>query len=86
MMGLTPYELKARTRLLLRRAVLTRLAREPSDYPEGELARVEAALRRMDDGRYGICERCLQTIGAQTLLTEPASSLCAECVAHRQSQ
>ncbi len=40
----------------------------------------------MDDGRYGICERCLQTIGAQTLLTEPASSLCAECVAHRQSQ
>ena len=79
-MGLTPGEVRARTRLLLRRAVLLRSAEERSGNSRGQLAEVEAALRRMDAGRYGVCERCFEAIGAQSPLTDPVSVLCPKCI------
>lgn len=45
---------------------------------EAELAGVELALRRLDDGTYGECERCGQPIPAATLEAEPTTSRCAE--------
>jgi len=78
-MGLTPAETKARARLLMRRAVLARAGKDRTLDPEEELSRIEEALRRIDDGRYGICDRCGAAIGAQALLGNPASSICLAC-------
>jgi RNA polymerase-binding transcription factor DksA len=79
-MGLTPAETRARTRLLMRREVLSRAGQDRSEDPEAELTRIEAALRRIDEGRYGICDACGAAIGAQVLLVNPDSSLCSSCV------
>jgi RNA polymerase-binding transcription factor DksA len=78
-MGLTPAETRAKIRLLMRRAVLARAGQDRSEDPEAELNRIEAALRRIDEGRYGICDACGGAIGAQVLLAHPASPLCSAC-------
>jgi DnaK suppressor protein len=83
-MGLTPAESRARARLLLRRAVLSRAGRDRSEDPQTELSRIEAALRRMDEGRYGVCDECGEPIGAQVLLANPASPLCSGCAAEER--
>ena len=80
-MGLTPAETRARNRLLARRAVLSRAGRDRTEDPESELNRIEAALRRIDDGSYGVCDACGSAIGAQVLLANPASPLCSACAA-----
>ena len=40
---------------------------------------VEHALRRMDDGTYGTCERCGQEIDLERLEAVPFARLCIEC-------
>ena len=77
-MGLTPAETRARARLLMRRAVLTRPGQDRNEDPQWELDRIEAALRRIDEGRYGVCDDCGEPIGAQVLLVNPASPLCSD--------
>jgi RNA polymerase-binding transcription factor DksA len=64
----------------MRRAVLSRAGQDRSEDPESELGRIEAALRRIDEGRYGVCDACGEPIGAQVLLANPASPLCSECL------
>jgi len=44
-----------------------------------QVAAAEAALRRLDEGRYGVCERCGQPIGAERLAARPAASTCVRC-------
>jgi RNA polymerase-binding transcription factor DksA len=44
---------------------------------EVELADVEHALRRLDEGTYGVCEACGSAIGAERLAAFPAARLCA---------
>ena len=63
----------------MRRAVLSRAGQDRSEDPEAELTRIEAALRRIDEGRYGICDVCGQAIGAQVLLVHPDSPVCSAC-------
>lgn len=43
---------------------------------EHELAAVERALQRLDDGAYGTCEACGDTIADQVLETSPATLFC----------
>jgi RNA polymerase-binding transcription factor DksA len=43
---------------------------------EAELADVERALRRIDDGRYGKCEACGADIGDDRLEAMPATRFC----------
>ena len=43
------------------------------------LADVEAALRRMDTGTYGRCERCGEPIADERLEALPAARLCLRC-------
>ncbi len=43
---------------------------------EAELADVERALRRLDDGTYGSCEACGQPIGDARLEAMPAARFC----------
>src|SRR4029077_17421159 len=44
-----------------------------------QVAAVDAALRRLDEGRYGVCERCGQPIGAERMAARPAAATCVRC-------
>jgi RNA polymerase-binding transcription factor DksA len=44
-----------------------------------QLEETEAALRRLDDGTYGLCERCQNVIDAGRLEALPAARLCMSC-------
>jgi RNA polymerase-binding transcription factor DksA len=46
-----------------------------------QLDDISAALRRLDDGRYGICERCGGPVGADRLRARPAARTCITCAA-----
>ena len=49
------------------------------DNSETVLAAIEAALRRIDAGTYGICERCGKQIPAERLEARPWAALCIDC-------
>jgi DnaK suppressor protein len=40
---------------------------------------IEAALARIEDGTYGVCESCGQPIGKMRLQAFPRATLCMEC-------
>ncbi len=44
-----------------------------------EMAQVEAALHRLDEGIYGDCIDCGEPIALQRLLVQPAAVRCAAC-------
>lgn len=46
---------------------------------EHDLARIEAALERLDAGRYGYCQECGAAIGVKRLDGDPAAAFCAPC-------
>ena len=45
----------------------------------GELTRVEAALRALDDGTYGTCASCGNTIATERLEALPWAPTCIDC-------
>ncbi|MDQ1439541.1 MAG: hypothetical protein QOK43_3170 [Acidimicrobiaceae bacterium] len=45
---------------------------------EGELADIEHAMQRLDDGSYGTCEACGKVIGDDRLEAMPAARFCLE--------
>lgn len=49
-----------------------------------QVAAVDAALRRLAEGRYGVCERCGQPIGAERLAARPAALTCIRCAGSRR--
>lgn len=48
---------------------------------EARLARVTSALRSIDKGRYGTCERCGKEIPTERLEVRPDATLCVTCQA-----
>ena len=48
------------------------------------LIEVSDALRRFDEGTYGACERCGQTIDWARLEALPAARLCIRCQEHKE--
>ncbi len=48
---------------------------------QGRLESVRAALRAMDKGTYGVCERCGSEIPLERLEIYPDASLCVKCQA-----
>jgi hypothetical protein len=44
-----------------------------------DLARIEAALERLDAGSYGYCQGCGSAIGVTRLDGDPAAALCLAC-------
>jgi len=46
---------------------------------EGHLAEVGAASRRLEDGTYGVCERCGRPIAPARLEARPAARTCITC-------
>ena len=53
---------------------------------EAELADVEHALRRLDEGTYGLCEACGKPIGDARLDAIPAARLCVDDQAQAERQ
>ena len=48
------------------------------------LEHVEAALKKIDDGTYGVCERCGKPISSARLEAKPASTFCIDCASARR--
>jgi DnaK suppressor protein len=43
------------------------------------IAKIDTALRKIDDGTFGLCETCDEPIHSGRLLANPASSHCVIC-------
>jgi RNA polymerase-binding transcription factor DksA len=52
------------------------------DFDEPRL--VQAALKRLEDGSYGDCLGCGESIPLARLQVQPAASLCAACQAQKE--
>ena len=50
---------------------------------EAHLVEIDAALARIDDGTYGVCEVCGRDIGPARLEALPAARTCIGCAARR---
>lgn len=46
---------------------------------EGELKKIEHALKRLDEGTYGTCETCGKEIPKERLEVYPAATKCMTC-------
>ncbi len=43
------------------------------------LSKIDYALRKIDEGTFGICEECEEPIGKKRLEARPETSLCIQC-------
>ena len=50
-----------------------------------QLRLVDAAISRLDAGRYGQCETCGQPIGAERLAARPTATRCIDCAGRSAS-
>jgi DnaK suppressor protein len=55
------------------------MAQETLRRQQRERVRIDAALRRLDDGGYGTCQECAEPIAAGRLEADPAATLCVAC-------
>jgi DnaK suppressor protein len=44
-----------------------------------ELQRIQSAFKRLEEGEYGYCVTCGETIGRKRLEVDPASPTCIDC-------
>jgi len=51
-----------------------------------ELQRHVAALARIEDGTYGKCEECGETIGLERLKARPVTTLCIDCKSLQEAE
>ncbi len=49
------------------------------DVAQSQLAQIEKALERVDDGTYGICADCGEAIALERLEIIPYATLCVRC-------
>ena len=50
-----------------------------------ELQKIEAALDRLQEGDYGYCVKCGESIGHKRLEFDPATPLCIDCASESAS-
>src|SRR5258705_5007064 len=84
----TPVESLLRDQLTERRVKLESAAGAvPGDEQVLHLLReVDAALARMDEGTFGICESCHETIEADRLIADPLMEYCLDHLTKPQRQ
>lgn len=58
-----------------------RTRRSSEEYVKKRLAEVERALSKFDEGTYGLCDNCGQSIDSARLEVLPYASLCLNCKA-----
>jgi len=51
-----------------------------------ELAAIDAALARIDAGRFGLCQSCEEPIAIERLRVQPDASECLECAREREAR
>jgi DnaK suppressor protein len=50
------------------------------------ITKIEAALQRIEDGEYGICESCGDDISPKRLEARPVTTLCIECKKRQEAK
>lgn len=50
------------------------------DHERKVVDEIRAAIRRIDDGDYGVCEACGDDIGERRLLARPMATHCIDCM------
>ena len=50
-----------------------------ANQARGHLAEIDAAVARLEDGTYGVCERCGRPIGDARLRARPVARACITC-------
>lgn len=50
------------------------------------LRKIDLALDRIEDGRFGVCEACDQPIEERRLLARPVTTLCIACKTEQENQ
>ncbi len=58
-----------------------RQADDPHAHSLHKLARIEAALDRLDSGTYGFCDTCGEPIAILRLERDPSVLVCGACIA-----
>lgn len=53
---------------------------------ESSLRDIDSALKRIDDGTYGICKYCQKPIAKKRMQARPVASACVECKTKLQNQ
>ena len=51
---------------------------------QGLLAKIDAALQKIEDGEYGECMSCGEQIGVARLKARPVAELCIECKSEQE--
>jgi len=49
------------------------------------LIRIDAALKRIDDGDYGMCRKCEEDINPKRLEFDPTATYCIECASKEET-
>lgn len=60
-------------------------AQSLSNHARGLLVQIDDALRRLDAGTYGTCERCGEKIEFARLEALPSATLCLSCKRHAET-
>ena len=55
-----------------------------SDSQRGELRQIAAALNKIREGTYGVCEGCMELIGEPRLKALPFATLCVNCKSQQE--
>lgn len=50
------------------------------------MVKIEEALRRLDDGAYGICDDCGEHIGIPRLKARPVTTMCIDCKSAQENE
>lgn len=49
------------------------------------ISKIRAALERIDEGEYGICESCGEDISEERLTARPVTTRCIDCKKHQEA-
>ena len=55
------------------------MAKASGQRRAAQIREIDAALRRIDEGHYGDCERCEEPINPRRLDADPTARLCIDC-------
>jgi RNA polymerase-binding transcription factor DksA len=56
------------------------------EHDRSEVAAIDAALQRIRDGRYGVCDGCGEAIPTARLQVVPTATLCRACAQAREAR
>ncbi|MCB1978096.1 MAG: TraR/DksA C4-type zinc finger protein [Burkholderiaceae bacterium] len=71
---------------VMQRNVAREVDQALTDIDAADLARIDLALKRMDDGSYGECGECACAIPFERLKIEPQTQHCVACKSRWEAQ